>query len=113
MVKVLAQKCQPNQRPLKIGKGRIIREGKSIAILSIGTRLADAMKAADNLSNMGINCTVADARFAKPVDTDLVHKLAEEHDLLVTVEEGSIGGFSTQVMDYLVRNGSDPRSENP
>ncbi|WP_420549439.1 1-deoxy-D-xylulose-5-phosphate synthase [Curvivirga sp.] len=89
---------------LEIGKGRIIREGKSIAILSIGTRLDDALKAADSLASMGINCTVADARFAKPVDTELVHKLASEHDLLVTVEEGSIGGFSTQVMDYVVRN---------
>ncbi len=89
---------------LEIGKGRILREGTSVAILSVGTRLADCMKAADQLAAMGIQCTVADARFAKPLDKELVHHLAENHELLITVEEGSIGGFSSHVVDYLVRN---------
>ncbi|WP_259783193.1 1-deoxy-D-xylulose-5-phosphate synthase [Aestuariispira ectoiniformans] len=89
---------------LEIGKGRVLREGKTIAILSLGSRLADALDAADELQNRGFSVTVADARFAKPLDTDLIHKLAENHELLITVEEGSIGGFASMVSDYLLRN---------
>lgn len=89
---------------LEIGKGRVLREGKTIAILSLGSRLADALDAADELQNRGFSVTVADARFAKPLDTDLVHKLAENHELLITIEEGSIGGFASMVSDYLLRN---------
>ena len=89
---------------LEIGKGRILQEGSKVAILSFGTRLGESLKAAEDLSAKGISCTVADARFAKPLDTDLVRKLAENHQLLITIEEGSIGGFGSLVTDYLVRN---------
>ncbi len=91
--------------PLPIGKGRIIREGSKIAILSLGTRLEESMKAADLLSAHGLTTTVADARFAKPIDEDLVCRLAKEHEVLITIEEGSIGGFSTQVLHLLATKG--------
>ena len=77
-----------------IGKGRVLREGSSIAILSLGPRLGDALKAADELAARGFPTTVADARFAKPIDTALVEQLARHHEVLITIEEGSIGGFS-------------------
>jgi len=86
--------------PLEIGKGRIIREGRKVAILSLGARLAEAEKAADMLEARGLSTTVADARFAKPLDTDLIAKLARDHDVLITLEEGSIGGFGAHVMDH-------------
>ncbi|MDX5366008.1 MAG: 1-deoxy-D-xylulose-5-phosphate synthase, partial [Alphaproteobacteria bacterium] len=91
--------------PLEIGKGRIMREGSKVAILSLGTRLAEALKAADQLGALGLSTTVADARFVKPLDTDLVARLAREHEVLVTVEEGSIGGFGSHVLDFLARSG--------
>ncbi len=91
--------------PLEIGKGRIIREGKQIAILSLGTRLADASKAAETLAGMGLSTTVADARFAKPLDRDLVRNLAKNHDVLITIEEGSVGGFGSFVMQFLSDEG--------
>src|SRR6185312_15299280 len=91
---------------LTIGKGRVIREGTSIAILSFGTRLAECLMAADKLSAYGLSATVADARFAKPLDTDLVLRLANEHEVLITVEEGSIGGFAAQVFQTLSDNGA-------
>ncbi len=87
--------------PLEIGRGRILREGTAVAILSLGTRLSEAMKAADQLAAMGLSATVADARFAKPLDTALVRRLAREHEVLVTVEEGSIGGFGSFVLHDL------------
>ncbi len=90
---------------LEIGKGRILREGNSIAILSLGTRLAEALIAAEKLSAYGLTATVADARFAKPLDTDLVKRLAREHEVLVTVEEGAVGGFAGHVMQYLAWEG--------
>ncbi|MEQ8356430.1 MAG: 1-deoxy-D-xylulose-5-phosphate synthase [Kiloniellaceae bacterium] len=90
---------------LEIGKGRIVREGGKVAILSLGTRLADALAAAEDLAARGLSTTVADARFAKPLDEDLVRRLAREHEVLVTVEEGAIGGFATQVMQFLAREG--------
>ncbi len=91
---------------LEIGRGRILREGSKVAILSYGTRLADAMKAADELAARGFSATVADARFAKPLDQDLVLRLAREHEVMLTVEEGSTGGFSALVMTLLAREGA-------
>lgn len=90
---------------LQIGKGRIMRQGSKIAILSLGTRLADAMLAAEELDSYGLSTTVADARFAKPIDTELVEQLARHHEVLITVEEGSTGGFATQVMHHLAHEG--------
>jgi 1-deoxy-D-xylulose-5-phosphate synthase len=89
---------------LRIGKGRVLREGKDVALLSVGTRLQAALAAADYLGARGISCTVADARFVKPFDRDLVRRLAQSHHMLVTIEEGSIGGFGSHVLDYLVNN---------
>lgn len=91
--------------PLAIGKGRIVREGNSIAILSLGTRLEAALVAAEKLTAYGLPVTVADARFAKPIDRDLVRRLAREHEVLLTVEEGAIGGFASQVMHFLAWEG--------
>ena len=89
---------------LPIGKGRILREGKDVAILSLGTRLQSALTAAEHLHSRGVSCTVADARFAKPIDEDLVRRLARGHRMLLTIEEGSIGGFGSHVLDYIVNN---------
>lgn len=90
---------------LPIGKGRIVREGSKVAILSLGTRLQEALKAAEELAARGLSTTVADARFAKPVDTDLVRRLATGHEVLLTVEEGSPGGFGAHVMQFLASEG--------
>jgi 1-deoxy-D-xylulose-5-phosphate synthase len=90
---------------LPIGKGRVLREGTKVALLSFGTRLADCLAAAEELDAAGLSTTVADARFAKPLDGDLVARLAREHEVLVTVEEGSIGGFGTQVLHFLAGAG--------
>jgi 1-deoxy-D-xylulose-5-phosphate synthase len=90
---------------LAIGKGRIVREGKEVAILSLGTRLAAALAAADQLRAQGISCTVADARFAKPIDEDLVRRLVRHHGMLVTVEEGAVGGFGSHVLHFLANEG--------
>ncbi len=92
--------------PLEIGKGRILREGSSVALLSLGTRLAESLKAAETLAAHGLTATVADARFAKPIDTDLVLRLAKEHEVLITIEEGAICGFAAQVMQTLAENGA-------
>ena len=91
--------------PLEIGKGRIVREGHKVALLSFGTRLSECLKAADELAQLGLSTTVADARFAKPLDTELVLRLAREHEVLVTIEEGSIGGFGTYVLQTLAEEG--------
>jgi 1-deoxy-D-xylulose-5-phosphate synthase len=91
--------------PLEIGRGRIVREGNSVAILSLGTRLADSLKAADMLAARGYSTTVADARFAKPLDLDLILRLAREHELLITVEEGAMGGFGAFVLQSLAEHG--------
>ena len=90
---------------LEVGKGRIVREGSKVAILSYGTRLQDALLAADELAAKGLSATVADARFAKPLDQDLVRRLAREHEVMVTVEEGAIGGFAAQVMQFMATDG--------
>jgi 1-deoxy-D-xylulose-5-phosphate synthase len=90
---------------LEIGKGRIIREGSKVALLSLGTRLADALKAAEDLESYGVSTTVADARFAKPVDRDLLRRLAANHEALIVIEEGSIGGFGAQAFQALSDDG--------
>jgi 1-deoxy-D-xylulose-5-phosphate synthase len=92
--------------PLEIGKGRIIREGHKVALLSYGARLAECLKAADELAALGLSTTVADARFAKPLDTDLLLRLARNHEVLVTIEEGAIGGFGAYVLQSLAENGA-------
>ena len=94
-----------NPEPLEIGKGRILCEGSSIAILSLGTHLRESLEAADELRNHGLSCTVADARFGKPIDEDLVRRLAGEHEVLITIEEGAIGGFSAHVLQFLAKDG--------
>jgi len=90
--------------PLEIGKGRIVREGTSVALLSLGTRLSECLKAADELARLGLTTTVADARFAKPLDTDLVLRLAREHEVFITIEEGAIGGFGSHVLQALAEH---------
>ena len=90
---------------LEIGKGRIVKEGTKVALLSFGTRLKDCLLAAEELGAAGLSTTVADARFAKPLDEDLIRRLARSHEVLVLVEEGSVGGFTSQVLDFLARNG--------
>jgi 1-deoxy-D-xylulose-5-phosphate synthase len=92
-------------KPLEIGKGRIICEGSKIALFSYGARLAECLKAADELATYGLSTTVADARFAKPLDVDMLLRLAREHEVLVTIEEGSIGGFGAYVMQTLAEHG--------
>ena len=92
--------------PLEIGKGRIIREGTAVALLSFGTRLPECLKAAEMLSARGLSATVADARFAKPLDIDLVLRLAREHEALITIEEGAMGGFGAFVLEALARHGA-------
>jgi 1-deoxy-D-xylulose-5-phosphate synthase len=90
---------------LEIGKGRIVREGGRVALLSLGTRLAECLKAADLLDEMGIATTVADARFAKPLDEQLIQQLLKHHELVVTVEEGAVGGFGSHVLSFAARSG--------
>jgi 1-deoxy-D-xylulose-5-phosphate synthase len=91
---------------LEIGKGRVLREGTSVAILSLGTRLAEALRAADLLGAYGLSTTVADARFAKPLDRNLIRQLAAHHEVLITIEEGSVGGFGSFVMQALAEDGA-------
>ena len=91
--------------PLEIGKGRILREGHKVALFSYGARLGECLKAADELAAHGLSTTVADARFAKPLDTDLLLRLAREHEVLITIEEGAIGGFGAHVLQTLADNG--------
>ncbi len=89
--------------PLEIGKGRLIREGSKVAILSLGARLQECLKAADELATRGLHVTVADARFAKPLDEKMIEQLIHNHEVLITIEEGAIGGFGTQVLHFLAR----------
>jgi 1-deoxy-D-xylulose-5-phosphate synthase len=91
--------------PLEIGRGRIIREGTTIALLNFGARLAECLKAAQELGAYGLSTTVADARFAKPLDTDLINRLAREHEVVITIEEGAIGGFGSHVLQHLATTG--------
>ncbi len=92
--------------PLEIGKGRIVREGTTVALLSLGTRLQETLKAADLLAARGVSATVADARFAKPLDADLILRLAREHEALITIEEGAMGGFGAFVLQLLAGRGA-------
>jgi 1-deoxy-D-xylulose-5-phosphate synthase len=92
--------------PLEIGKGRIVREGTTVALVSLGARLADCLKAADELAARGISATVADARFAKPLDIGLLAQLARHHELLITIEEGAIGGFGAHALNFLADSGA-------
>lgn len=93
-------------KALEVGKGRIVREGTSVAILSYGARLQEALKAADMLAAQGLSATVADARFAKPIDTELTERLARNHEVLLTIEEGSMGGFGAFVLHHLADIGA-------
>ncbi|WP_283195215.1 1-deoxy-D-xylulose-5-phosphate synthase [Rhizobium sp. AN80A] len=90
---------------LQIGKGRIVKEGTKVALLSFGTRLADCLLAAEDLDAAGLSTTVADARFAKPLDHDLIRQLARHHEMLITVEEGAVGGFGSHVLQFLSTEG--------
>ena len=92
-------------QPLEIGKGRILREGHKVALLSYGGRLGECLKAASELATLGLSSTVADARFAKPLDVDLLLRLAREHEVLMTIEEGSVGGFGSYVLRQLSEHG--------
>jgi 1-deoxy-D-xylulose-5-phosphate synthase len=94
-----------NPEPFAIGRGRIVREGSTVALLSLGTRLVECLRAADELAALGFSTTVADARFAKPVDAELIRRLAASHLVLVTVEESAVGGFAAQVLEVLEREG--------
>ncbi|MEM9784119.1 MAG: 1-deoxy-D-xylulose-5-phosphate synthase, partial [Pseudomonadota bacterium] len=91
--------------PLQIGRGRIMREGSKIALLSLGARLKECLQAAEELEAMGLSTTVADARFAKPLDRDLILRLAREHEAVITLEEGAIGGFASHVLHLLAEEG--------
>src|SRR6185369_12650401 len=92
--------------PLEIGRGRIVREGTTVALLSFGARLGESLRAADQLAARGISTTVADARFAKPLDIELILRLAREHEALITVEEGAVGGFGAFVLHALAEHGA-------
>jgi 1-deoxy-D-xylulose-5-phosphate synthase len=93
-------------KPLEVGRGRVLREGTAAAILSFGARLPECLLATDDLAAQGLSVTVADARFAKPLDRELILRLAREHELLVTIEEGSVGGFASHVFELLAREGA-------
>ena len=90
---------------LDLGKGRIVREGTTVAILSFGARLQEGLKAADDLAARGLSTTVADARFCKPLDEDLIRRLAGAHEVLITIEEGAVGGFASHVLEFLAHEG--------
>jgi len=92
-------------QPLEIGKGRVLREGHKVALFSFGARLGECLKAADELAALGLSATVADARFAKPLDTELVVRLAREHEVFITIEEGAVGGFGSHVLQTLAERG--------
>jgi 1-deoxy-D-xylulose-5-phosphate synthase len=92
--------------PLEIGRGRILREGTTVALLSLGGRAQECLRAAEMLAAQGVSTTVADARFAKPLDSALVSRLARSHELLITIEEGAIGGFGSHVLQFLAETGA-------
>jgi len=91
--------------PLPIGKGRILKQGSTVALLAYGARLGECLAAAERLAALGLSPTIADARFMKPLDEELIARLARDHDVLLTVEEGGIGGFGSHVATFLARNG--------
>ncbi len=102
----IGEKINDKPEIWEIGKGKIIREGTKVCVLSLGTRLKDSLIASDVLASYGLSTTVVDARFAKPIDELLITQLARDHEVLITVEEGSIGGFSAQVMSFLTKSGA-------
>jgi 1-deoxy-D-xylulose-5-phosphate synthase len=91
--------------PLEIGRGRIVKEGSGIAILNFGARMTQVLLAAERMAGYGLSPTIADARFAKPLDTALIRRLAREHEVLITIEEGAAGGFGAHVMHFLAHDG--------
>ena len=95
----------PIDEKIEIGKSKVIQEGKKLAILNFGARLNETLKAAENLKKKGVNITVVDARFAKPLDENLIWQLATTHEAIITIEEGSIGGFGSHVVDFLSKKG--------
>lgn len=95
----------PINKTIEIGKGRVIKEGKKVALLNFGTRLEECKKASDNLLKKGIDCTIIDARFAKPLDEKLIMEIASNHEVLISIEEGSVGGFGSHVMQFLSDRG--------
>jgi 1-deoxy-D-xylulose-5-phosphate synthase len=97
--------AMPDAKILEIGKGRVVSQGSDVALLSFGTHLSECTKAAEELATHGISCTVADARFAKPLDHDLIRQLASNHRALITIEQGSKGGFGAMVLHYLANSG--------
>jgi 1-deoxy-D-xylulose-5-phosphate synthase len=97
--------AMPDAKILEIGKGRVVSQGSDVALLSFGAHLSECTKAAEELATHGISCTVADARFAKPLDHDLVRELASNHRALITIEQGSEGGFGAMVLHYLANSG--------
>jgi 1-deoxy-D-xylulose-5-phosphate synthase len=101
----LGVKMPDEGKPLEIGRGRILREGTKIALFSYGARIGECLKAAEELAAHGLSTTVADARFAKPLDVDMLLRLARAHEVLLTIEEGSIGGFGSFVMQELANHG--------
>ena len=94
--------------PIEIGKGRILKQGNTIALINLGARLGSCLEAYDNLSRKGFNITLIDARFAKPLDTDLLNMALDNHEFILTIEEGSIGGFSSLVLDYIHNKRNKP-----
>jgi 1-deoxy-D-xylulose-5-phosphate synthase len=90
---------------IEIGKSRIIQEGKKLALINFGARLNESLKASENLKKKGVNITIVDARFAKPLDENLIWQLATTHEAIITIEEGSIGGFGSHVVDFLTKKG--------
>ncbi len=90
---------------MPLGKGRVLRQGSAIALLSLGGRLQECLRAADELASRGLPTTVADARFAKPLDEDLITQLARHHEVVITIEEGAVGGFGAHVLTYLAQSG--------
>ncbi|MCE2992545.1 MAG: 1-deoxy-D-xylulose-5-phosphate synthase [Candidatus Jidaibacter sp.] len=96
----------PNElKPIAIGKGKVVKKGEKVAILNLGTRMQEVLKASEILKNDNINITIADARFAKPLDHDLIRELAKNHEVLITIEEGSVGGFGSWVAKFLEDEG--------
>ena len=91
--------------PLEIGKGRIVKEGSGITILNFGTRMTQVLLAAERMAAYGLSPTIADARFAKPLDTDMIRRLAKEHEVFITIEEGAAGGFGAHVMHFMAHDG--------
>ena len=90
---------------IEIGKSRIIQDGKKLALINFGARLSESLRASENLKKKGVNITIVDARFAKPLDENLIWQLATTHEAIVTIEEGSIGGFGSHVIDFLAKKG--------